>query len=133
MLHFANGSNEKIGISTQNTFETMYSGEFLSDRKASLFLTLAFNEIKTKSKWFAPQFSLSSAIGIGSLSNRNDHQGYEFLTMEKGYYESGLIINNIIKLGVLGIGGGVFYKYGPYASVYEKNNFAYKLALKINL
>jgi hypothetical protein len=133
MLHFANGSNEKVGISVQNTFETMYSGEYLSDKSASLFLTMAFNEIKTGSKWTAPQFSLSTAIGIGSLSNKNHHQGYTFTTMEKGYYESGLIVNNILTLGVLGIGGGVFYKYGPYADVHEKNNFAYKIAIKFNI
>lgn len=133
MMHFANGSNEKVGISVQNTFETMYSGEYLSDKNASLFLTMAFNGFKTNSKWTAPQFSLSTALGIGSLSNKNYHQGVSFSTMEKGYYESGVIVNNILTLGVLGLGGGVFYKYGPYADVHEKNNFAYKIAVKFNI
>lgn len=131
-LKFANGTNTKIGVSVQNSFETMVSGEFLSDRYAALFATMKFNSIKTGLSWTAPQFSLSSAAGFGTLSNENYHQNFDFKTMEKGYYESGVILNNLLQYQFLGAGFGVFYKYGPYASIYEKDNFAYKLAITMS-
>lgn len=131
-LKFANGTNTKIGVSVQNSFETMFSGEFLADKYAALFATLKFNAFKTGLKWTAPQFSLSSAAGVGFLSNGNYHTNYEFKTLEKGYYESGVIINNLLQYQFLGAGFGVFYKYGPYASIYEKDNFAYKLAITMS-
>jgi hypothetical protein len=49
--------------------------------------------------------------------------------MEKGYYESGLLINNLFNMGLYNIGVGVFYRYGPYALSETKDNFAYKVTV----
>ncbi|MFT6027091.1 MAG: hypothetical protein ACI8P5_001350, partial [Bacteroidia bacterium] len=43
----------------------------------------------------------------------------------------GLIIDDIIKLNLIGIGGGVFYRYGPYAFSKQIDNLAFKISMKI--
>jgi hypothetical protein len=50
--------------------------------------------------------------------------------MDKGYFESGLLINNIfnmMKLYTLGV--GVYYRYGAYSLPDVGDNFAYKFTL----
>lgn len=58
---------------------------------------------------------------------------FAFKVPEKGYYESGLIIENLLKSGFTGLGIGVFHRYGPYANPEMKDNFVYKLSLSYNL
>ena len=49
--------------------------------------------------------------------------------MEKGYYESGILINNILNLGFYSFGVGAFYRYGPYSLDKISDNFAWKFTM----
>jgi hypothetical protein len=53
--------------------------------------------------------------------------------MEKGFWESGLELTNLIKLNsgfqVQGWGIGVFYRYGPYALPDSRDNLRFTLSL----
>jgi hypothetical protein len=53
--------------------------------------------------------------------------------MEKGYYEAGLLINNIFRMQLFKYGVGVMYRYGPYAYPKTIDNFAFKLTLQFNM
>ena len=68
-------------------------------------------------------------IGIGTLDKPEKHLNIDFNTMEKGYFESGLLINNIIDLKVYNLGLGVFYRYGPYSLEKTFDNFAFKFTM----
>ena len=46
--------------------------------------------------------------------------------MEKGFFESGFIINGLLATPYTKIGAGVFYRYGPYAFDRVWDNFAFK-------
>ena len=48
--------------------------------------------------------------------------------MNKGYYESGLQIDNILLSSFSGIGIGIYYRYGPYSLDGFRNNLAIKLS-----
>ena len=55
--------------------------------------------------------------------------------MNKGYYESGLVINDIVRVNLfnllyMGLGGGAFYNYGYYSSTETINNIKLKISLK---
>jgi hypothetical protein len=76
-------------------------------------------------------------LGYGSLEHPEQHRNIGLKTMEKGYYESGLLLNNLIKVNYynivyLGLGGGAFMRYGPYADAKPEKNVAYKLSLVIS-
>lgn len=120
-------------ISAPYTFQTMHPAEFFSDKFTALFLKLQFLPIKNKTSWTEPLFSIHSSVGVGSMANITDHKNFDFKTLEKGYYESGLVIDNLIKFGVIGFGFGAFYRYGPYAYAHVADNLFYKLSIHINL
>ncbi len=132
-LYNGHGSYKGFTLETENSFATMRLNEFLSDRFVSLYLNQDFGSLLLKTRWFSPDISLVTNIGFGGLSKPGKHNNIEFDTLEKGYYESGVLINNILKPGFIGYGFGIFFRYGPYAFSKTSDNFAYKLTLRFNL
>jgi hypothetical protein len=106
--------------------------EFLSNTYTSLFIYHDFGHLLLKAKkWFHPEFALSQNIGFGWLDHK---QNYSYLSiapreMNLGYYESGLLINNIVNLQLYTIGIGAFYRWGPYSMDNTADNFAYKISI----
>jgi hypothetical protein len=132
-LYNGHGSYKRFTLETEYSFATMRLNEFLSDQFVSLYLKQDFGSLLFKTKQFNPEITLVTNIGFGKLRNPEKHNNLEFNTMEKGYYESGILINNILKTTIFGYGFGIFYRYGPYAFNKTSDNFAYKLTLKFNL
>lgn len=126
------GTRQDWNISTANTFETVFPGEFYHDRQASLFLRYGFPTIKTKAKWNEPQFMLHQGIGVGDFKNPAEHS-QTFGSMDNGLFESGIILNGLLTQSFMGIGVGVFYRYGYYSNVNELKNIVPKISLKIGL
>lgn len=114
-------------------FTTMRPSEFLSDRYASVFITHNFGKLLLRSKIFDPDIAIALNAGIGSLSKPENHRYVDFRTMEKGYYETGMIINNILRSSFSGIGAGVFYRFGPYSDPEAGKNLMFRLTLKYSI
>ncbi len=128
-LFNGHGSYYDFTIETANSFATMRMNEFLSDEFAALYFRQDFGSLLFKGEKFRPEIVIITNIGFGRLSKPNLQRNLEFKTMEKGYYESGLLLNRLLKSsGIMGIGFGAFYRYGPYALPETKDNFAYKLS-----
>ncbi len=133
ILFSGKGSYRGFSVEAANSFATMRPSEFISDRFASLFLRHNFGSLLYRSGSFRPEVVLVTNMGIGKLSEPGNHLNIPFSTMEQGYIESGLLVNNIIRQFFLGYGAGVFYRYGPYAFERTIDNFAFKLTLSVNL
>lgn len=132
-LYNGYGSYYPFTIEAQNTFGTMRMNEFLSSEFAYLFFRHNFKSLLFKAKWFQPQLIVVTNIGYGSLAHKISHNSLQFNTMEKGYYESGLLINNILKLQYTTLGVGVLYRYGTYSLDKNIDNFAFKLSFGYSL
>jgi hypothetical protein len=136
-LFNGNGSYVKDNyLFVENTFQTMGIYEFVSDRYVNLFFSHNFGTLLFKRPKFQPQLLLFTNIGYGSLKHPDQHQNINFKTMEKGFYESGFLINNIVRanyfnIAYIGFGGGAFIRYGPYSNSSSKDNLAYKLSLTL--
>jgi len=118
------------------SFATMRMGEFAADRYASVFFSHNFGKLLFRSKHFKPEPELVTNLGIGTLKHPENHllDGKTGLkSYEKGYFESGLIINKIFRLGVSDIGFGWMYRYGPYAFPAPKDNMAWKISIQFIL
>ena len=119
-------------IAGQNTFETMLPYEFFSSEYVNFHLRHSFGSLLLKTKKFSPEVILTTSAGFGNLSYKGFHGGEEFNTMEKGFYESGIVLNNIFKMKSraykLGFGAGAFYRFGPYQLENTADNFAFKLS-----
>ena len=131
-LFYGNASYRVFTLFAPNSFGTMRMNEFLSNKYASLYIYHDFGYLLFKGKkWFHPEFALSQNIGFGWL----DHpEKYEYISvahqqMNLGFYESGLLINNLVNLRIYTIGIGGFYRWGPYSFDKVGDNFAYKVSL----
>ncbi|MCK9422623.1 MAG: DUF5686 and carboxypeptidase regulatory-like domain-containing protein [Bacteroidales bacterium] len=131
-LFYAPGSYRLITLYAPNSFATMRSNEFLSNKFTSVYIYHDFGYLLFKGKkWFHPEFALSQNIGFGWLDNK---ERYAYNTvdpkeMNLGYYESGLLINNLINLRIYTVGIGAFYRWGPYSMDNTGDNFAYKISM----
>lgn len=136
-MYSGGGTYRPLTLCTPSSFGTMRPNEFLSDSYISLFISHNFGSLLFKGEKFKPEFELMTNIGFGWLEHPEYHKNVEINTMELGYYESGLMINNLIKLNLLNLGIGGMYRYGPYSFVDFKENVAYKftitLPIKMNL
>ena len=132
-LYNGNGSYYNFTVEAGNSFGTMRMNEFLSDEFVSVFLRHDFKSLLFKKEWFQPKLVLVTNIGYGKLKHTENHKNITYKTMEKGYYESGILINNILKQSFSSIGFGVFYRYGNYTLDKVEDNFAYKLSFYYSL
>jgi len=137
LLFTGEGSkNNDIPLLIKNSFQTMATYEFLSDEYVNLFYSHNFGTLLIERPKFKPQFVIVQNSGWGTLNNPN-YQGIDFKIKDKFYFESGLIINNIIKYNYgnivyIGFGAGAFYRYGSYAYDNFKDNFAYKISISLS-
>jgi hypothetical protein len=110
----------------------MRSNEFLANTYGSIYFYHDFGYLLFKGKnWFHPEFALSQNIGFGWLDHKEKYGEISInpKEMNLGYYESGLLINNLVNLRLYTIGIGAFYRWGPYGFDKVGDNFAYKLTM----
>lgn len=136
LLYNGLGTTRNFPLWAKSHFQVMELYEFTADRFFSLMFQHEFPNIldKMKSQIFAPRLVLLTGFSYGSLKNKNVHEGISIKSMEKGYYESGLIIKDILRFNYanvvkVGLVGGIFYRYGAYRNEKLKENVAYRLGL----
>jgi len=124
-----------ISVFSPGSFATMRTDEFLNDRFGAVFLTHNFGNLLFRSENFEPEFALVLNAGVGSLKEPWRHRFASFpaVSMKKGYYEGGFLVNNLLKTSVSGLGFGLFYRMGPYSFDMFEKNLTFKLSLSFNL
>ena len=117
----------KSRLYAPESFNIMRPDEFFCDRFVALFLSHNFSGMlwQPNTPWCKPELTLVTNIGWGTMK-RDDMADYNFKTMEKGYFESGVIIEGLLAMPMMKLGGGIFYRYGPYAFDNVWSNFALK-------
>ena len=121
------------------TFQTMRLYEFVSDRYINLFLDHNFGAFLYHAKYSRPEISIVQNIGYGNNSfDPSIHKGIEFQNLIRGFFESGLVVDNLLRIpyfnfAYIGLGMGVYYRYGEYALPQLKDNFAYRLTIDFTL
>lgn len=124
------GASSYSWLNIDNSFNTMRINEFVSNRFASVFFRHDFGSLLYRTKKWAPELVILSAAGWGDNSLTTYQMEPEFgKKMNKGYFESGIQINNVLKLNFQGYGLGVYYRYGPYSRSKPIENWAFKFNL----
>ena len=119
---------ERITIAGKNSFETMFFNEFFSSEFAMIHIKHGFKRLEIFRK-VKPALVLVTRAAWGDMQNKERHLGQDFNTLEKGYYESGIELNQIYS----GFGLTAFYRYGPYQLAKTEDNLAIKLSFILNL
>jgi len=131
-LYNGNGAYRVFTIFSPNSFATMGMNEFLSNKYIALYLTHNFGKLLFQANKFKPEFVIATNIGFGSLDFEQSHYNIDYKTMEHGYYESGLQINNLLNLRIYNLGIACYYRYGPYGFKNGWENIAAKFTLNFN-
>jgi hypothetical protein len=118
----------RINLSGTNAFETMLFNEFISDKFISLQIRQNFEKFRIGKK-FRPKLSFITRLAFGDINNPTNHQGITFKRMNKGYFESGIVLNQLFK----GFGLATFYRYGEYQFPKFEDNIALKITYVIDL
>ncbi len=132
-LFNAMASYRQFTIYVPNSFATMRMNEFVSDQYVSFFFTHDFGSLLYRSKHFEPGIAIATNVGYGSLRHIEKHSLIDIRTMDKGYFESGLLLNNLVKLPMYTLGLGAYYRYGNYAYESWKDNLSLKFTLLLPL
>ena len=132
-LYNAKASYMSFNLYSPGSFATMRMDEFAADRYASFFFSHNFGKLLFTSRHFNPEPELVTNMGFGSLSHPENHLKQAIKSYEKGYFESGLVINKIIRLGLVDVGFAGFYRYGTYTLPTAKENLAWKIVFQFML
>lgn len=118
---YGTGEN-KFDIYCMESFSTMNPDEFFCNEFAALYLSHNFKNVLIDFKKFHPEL-----IILTNIAWMND------IRTQKLYYESGVIVDNILNIGIIKIGAGAFYRYGPYS--YEKpiDNLVFKVSFYFDI
>jgi hypothetical protein len=138
LLFTGRGTLQSSWLQADGYFQTMGLYEFTSSRHADAQLRWNLGRIASLSPKISPELALVQHSGIGWLFNKEIHQGIEIQSMERGYHESGLELANLYRfnyanVAYLGLGGGIYYRYGPYANPLPKDNLAFRLGIQLSL
>ena len=128
------GTYDRFGIYSPGSISTMRWDEFFCDRFVALYLCHNFSGMlwKTNYQLFKPELSIITNIGWGDMRRAEGCPDKNFKTMERGYFESGIIIDGLLYSPISKIGAGVFYRYGPYSLPNVWDNFAWKWSATID-
>lgn len=119
---------QRVTFAGKNSFETMFYNEFFSSEYVYFQLKHGFQRI-TLFKKVKPSFVFVTRMAWGNLHHAERHLGVEFKTLNQGYFESGIELNQIYK----GIGLVGFYRYGPNGLLKFEDNIAVKISYVLNL
>lgn len=133
LINGRGGGGSGFSLFSPFSFTTMKPGEFLNDRFAAVFITHSFGHLLFRTEKFKPVPSLVFNAGVGSLESPERHRFPELKTMEKGYFEGGLLIDNILSSPISSIGAGVFYRAGDYAFDRFGKNLFFRLSINYAL
>ena len=133
LLYTGRGSYGRFMIESENSFATMRMNEFIANRFAGVHFQQDFGSLLFRRERFQPGIVLAASAGYGELNYRENHILLPGDSYEKGYYESGILFNNLLRQGFIGYGLGVFYRYGPYTLPKTIDNFAFKFTVRFNL
>ena len=127
---FANrGSFANFSIVSRNSFETMRANEFLMDSYVALYFSHNFGTLFKVKNFIKPELSIVHNLGFGWLRTPERHTGIEFKSMHGGFFEGGIVLDNVLVISNIGFGAGVFYRYGSTASMDPGQNVYVKMAL----
>lgn len=119
---------QRITFASKNSFETMYFNEFFSSEFVYFQFKHSFNRVKILRK-VKPALVLVSRMGWGDLQKPEQHSGINYKTLNDGYFESGIELNQIFN----GLGLTAFYRYGPNQLPKFEDNLAIKLSFVLKL
>lgn len=133
LLYFGRGMADGAYFFGIESFNTMNRYSFVANRIVNIFLTHNFRPFSSKlnGKMSNPRLSIVQKFAIGDFSKMDIHGGNidNLKSLNRGYWESSIQINDLLKNAFSGLGIGVSYNTGYYSSKTWKDNLAVSLTV----
>lgn len=130
---YGTGSS-KVNLFTKGSFNTMEPNEFFCDRFFTVFFSHSFHRKVIDFRRYHPEIVVITNFGYGDLRKDNIQDfDIEYKDMSKGFFESGVILDNIIRRKYSKYGLGIFYRYGAYARERVWDNFFFKFSIDFKI
>jgi hypothetical protein len=117
---------QRFSVAGNRSFETMYFGEFYSDKLATFQIEHSLRRFNI-SKHIQPELVFITKHAIGDLKNKEKHYGVQFNTLDHFYSESGIELNKLI----FGFGLSFAYRYGFYHLPDFEDNVSFKFTFNL--
>lgn len=133
LLYAPRAGYATLGFASNEQFATMRPNEFVNNTYFSIFFRHNFGRM-TQNKNFSPRIVLAQNIGWGMLFEAENHKGLAAQGLEKGYFETGVVVEDLLVIyKMLAFGVGVYYRYGAYSLPKTIDNFAFKLRFRVSV
>jgi hypothetical protein len=127
---------QRFSVAGRRSFETMYFGEFFSDRLATLQVRHSLRHFELGER-FKPELVFVTRHAVGGLDHIENHLGLidpsvtgpAFSTLDQVFSESGFEINKLI----FGFGLSFAYRYGFYNLPDFEDNVSAKFTFYLKL
>jgi hypothetical protein len=129
LLFSSKASYRFFNLDVPYTFATARINEFTCDRFLSVYFQHDFGKLIFGRGKFSPSPVLISSFGLGTINNKENHLNVNIKTMEKGFFESGIMINSLLSTGICNMGIGGYYRYGYYGY----SNFIDNLSIRVSI
>lgn len=131
-LFNSRGSYTDVSVVSGFAFETARANEFMQDRFVAVYLRHQFPPFFKVRKLIRPSLSMHYNLGWGHISNPERHVYIPANAMQKGLFEGGLALNDILVLNGTGFGIGVFHRHGAYSTGQIADDLYFKLAISFS-
>lgn len=120
-------------IALNNTFQTLSDTLWLSDKFLNGYFKQEIGNFLYRLRWSQPHLSLVQNMAIGQLSHPERHVGVPFLTAKKPLFESGIVLDNLLRvnyinLAYFGLGFGTYYRWGFQSSTNWQDNVSFRFS-----
>jgi hypothetical protein len=119
---------QRLTVAGKNSFETMRFNEFFSSQYVMLHFKHGFKRVELFRK-VKPSLVLVTRMAWGNMEKPEQHIGLNYKTINDGYFESGIELNQIFS----GLGLAGFYRYGPNQLSRLEDNIAIKLTFVLDI
>jgi hypothetical protein len=123
----------KFNIYIPYSFLTVRMNEFVSDKYVFTFLSHDFGKLLFRSKNFSPGFTVAINGAWGTIEKPEFHRNRPMNAPEKGLFEGGIIIDNLLNVNLFSFGFATFYRFGAYSFVHETENVSFMISLRSDL
>jgi Family of unknown function (DUF5686)/CarboxypepD_reg-like domain len=125
-------------IALRNTFQALPDTLFASDQFVNLYFSQELGPVLYKSRHSSPFLTVHQNIAWGRLRSPERHLETGLQSAEKVFYETGLQLDNLVRLNYLnfatiGFGTALYYQWGPLQNPNWQDNVTIRLALKFQL
>ncbi|WP_146260725.1 hypothetical protein [Breznakibacter xylanolyticus] len=121
------GSYKPVGVYVPGSFATMRLNEFVADRMVAFFFEHALALWHSPNLDKVPVARLQFNYGLGQMSRQPAVSMADF---PRGFAEGGLVIDNLLRLGLLQYGVAAHYRLGHEAFDAPKDNWAFKMVIR---